>query len=491
MKRKALLSSLIVLFLSSCASGIGGSSLYFSSAPDASLSPIRSSANASSSPNDGPSSSSTRKSYPGFAPIEDAYHLSFPAILFDDETGIHTNMRLDIPEQYLSFTHPSTTFKKELALASMAFVSLAPFRERIEEAYDYFSFEDLVFSEDYDLEEKEDTLLYVLGHKSEGEFEIVNLTIAGYEYKKPWVENFNIGTEGNHAGFNALALKVLVPLISYLRNGFDLSKTKLYINAYSRSAAVANILSATLLDNRYIAEENLYAYLFSTPHGVDAAKAKEHPSVFNILHSADLITHVSPEAYGHVRIGVDIDISHEFSADVIASYHPSLAIPSFTANDKKDEKYSTDQEFVSYFLSLLLAPSDSYKNGKSEIDISTRANFASSLQSELGYLIALGFSLPQEALDDLLSLTETIDIGQAASLLEEDGVFNLLKPILDEHEVEYDEETLKRSVSKLVRAIGEKPTLAAKLMDEGFRNNLLRSIYFHTLECILPLLINL
>ena len=213
-----------------------------------------------------------------------------------------------------------------------------------------FGFEDVTYSPDYEAEESETSLLYVLGHKNIDGYNVINFTIAGYEYKKPWKENFDLGKTGNHQGFNQMALKALSPLIAYLREHGG-TNSKVFINGYSRSAAIANILCTILLDNSIVSEANLYAYLFETPKGIEISNTKSYPSIFNIINSADLITYVSPTEYGHKRAGVDIDINNEFAEEILLSYDKNLIVPSFTPNNNA---YQNDQEFIAYLLSLLL-----------------------------------------------------------------------------------------------------------------------------------------
>ena len=396
-------------------------------------------------------------------------------------------MKLDIPYESFSFAHASTSFNKNLALSALNFVSKAPYKEKISEAYLSFGFEDVTYSPDYEAEESETSLLYVLGHKNIDGYNVINFTIAGYEYKKPWKENFNLGKTGNHQGFNQMALKALSPLIAYLREhgGTD---SKVFINGYSRSAAIANILCTILLDNSIVSEANLYAYLFETPKGIEISNTKSYPSIFNIINSADLITYVSPTEYGHKRAGVDIDINNEFAEEILLSYDKNLIVPSFTPSNNA---YQNDQEFIAYLLSLLLEQSDSYKNGSSTFDISSRNAYCDNIQDDASYLIGVIFSLEYDELSELTDSFDDLELSQIANIFEDDGLYNLISPVLIEHGASFEEERLKASLNKLVKALKEKPSLMGKVTDKGFLDNALRTIYFHTLETVLPLLLNL
>ena len=485
MARKLFLSVLIATLLSSCGNiEVKESSTPPFSSMDISLSSIES---PSSTSPDSSSLSSNARSWKGYTPIEGAYHLNYDAILLKDEEGEPVQMKLDIPYESFSFAHASTSFNKNLALSALNFVSKAPYKEKISEAYLSFGFEDVTYSPDYEVEESETTLLYVLGHKNIDGYNLINFTIAGYEYKKPWKENFNLGKTGNHQGFNQMALKALSPLIAYLREHGG-TNSKVFINGYSRSAAIANILCTILLDNSIVSEANLYAYLFETPKGIEISNTKSYPSIFNIINSADLITYVSPTEYGHKRAGVDIDINNEFAEEILLSYDKNLIVPSFTPNNNA---YQNDQEFIAYLLSLLLEQSDSYKNGSSTFDISSRNAYCDNIQDDASYLIGVIFSLEYDELSELTDSFDDIELSQIANILEDDGLYNLISPVLLEHGASFEEERLKASLNKLVKALKEKPSLMGKVTDKGFLDNALRTIYFHTLETVLPLLLNL
>ena len=81
-------------------------------------------------------------------------------------------------------------------------------------------------------------------------------------YKLPWANNLTIGKTGNHAGFQSGANTVLAGLNNYLASYSTVNTRKIWINGYSRSAAIGDIVAYTLVDNNLVKEDNLYAYLF-------------------------------------------------------------------------------------------------------------------------------------------------------------------------------------------------------------------------------------
>jgi hypothetical protein len=139
----------------------------------------------------------------------------------------------------------------------------------------------------------------------------------------------------------------------------------------------------------------------------------------------------------------------------------------------------------------LLEQSDSYKNGTSTFDISSRNAYCDNIQDDASYLIGVIFSLEYDELSELTDSFDDIELSQIANIFEDDGLYNLISPVLIEHGASFEEERLKASLNKLVKALKEKPSLMGKVTDKGFLDNALRTIYFHTLETVLPLLLNL
>lgn len=415
---------------------------------------------------------------------ENHYRLNLSAILLKDKNNNPINLIYDIPNEYFSFDHSSTTFKKELALAALEFVNHAPFIDQIKETYDYYSFDNLVFSDEYEEEETDETLLYVIGHKKVNGYDLINLSIAGYNYQKPWGNNFNLGETGYHTGFNNSAMKLLPTVMNYLKQYEGESNVKLFINGYSRSAAIAERLAILLIDNKIIDEEHLYAYLFETPHGIDANNTNEYKSIFNIINSADLVTYVAPEKYGFKRAGIEIDLYKNNADELLQLFNKKLKLNAFASNNN----YADDVEFINYFLDYLLKPIEDEEESK---DISTRENFANNLQDDISYLLPFIFGLPQKVLDIISDSFDELKTVEKTDLLKEDGIYNFLVPILVENDVLYDAIMLKEVTNDLIKFIQQKPMFVTWAVSKNFINNLMRTIYFHTLETVLPLLVNL
>lgn len=503
MKRKLLLTTVIIsLLVTACnASSKESSKEPISSVPspsssessipsvESSSAPIISSYEPiSSTPTS--SSSSKREDIPVTG---DTFPLDFDAILLKDENKNPISIKYDIPKSYLSFDHDSTLFKKELALAAAPFIVYAPNKANIQKVYQFFEFDDIYMSEDYDLEETVNTIKCIIGHKHINDYELINVSVGGYEYMKPWQNNFTIGKTGNHQGFQDGAIKLLPMIISYLNKYKDASKVKVFINGYSRSAAIVNLVSTLLLDSNTVKEENYYAYLYETPQGVDINNTKEYKSVFNIINSADLITYVAPHEYHLKRAGVDIEIYKDNADELLKAYNDKIDIGRFTMQEKSESDpkagFDNDVEFVKFVMNYLLEPvGDNKPENMPSKDISSRENFVDNVQGDIGYVASFALSLPSKVIDAIVDKAKNTPLSDLLMVMQEDGPYNFISPVLDDYKISYDAETLKAKLNGILYLLQQKSNLLFMAMSEDMRANLLRTIYFHTLETVVPLI---
>ena len=82
-------------------------------------------------------------------------------------------------------------------------------------------------------------------------------------------------------------------------------------------------------------------------------------------------------------------------------------------------------------------------------------------------------------------------LGELLGLLSPDGIYNFILPILQEKEVVYEEEPLKAALNGLLYLVINKQMILLFAMDEASKADLMRSVYFHALETVVPLLIAL
>ena len=505
MKRKLLLTAVIIpLLITACSSprSEDQSSSANTSAPQSEIissEPTTSSEDARSEDksseaksSEEPSSSKEDKSNES-----DDYHLNFEALLLKDEEDKPLDIQYDIPKAYLSFDHASTTFKKELAIAASPFIANAHDEEEIKKVYQFFEFDDFFASEDYKLDETATTVKCFIGHKHYQDYELINISVNGLKYMKPWQSNFNIGQNGAHAGFKEGSDKLLPMIANYLNKYKDASKVKIFVNGYSRSAAICNMACAFLIDSKVIKEENLYAYLFETPRGIPNTNTNEYKSIFNIINSADLVTYVAPNEYGLKRVGVDVEIYKDNADEILKAFDERINIGTFTPKEKESEDttnyYTNDIEFTKYLMSYLLEPVDPETLTKDTPlkDISTRENFVNNVSGDIGFLASFFLSLPSEVIDAIMAKVKAAGLGELLGLLSPDGIYNFILPILQEKEVVYEEEPLKAALNGLLYLVINKQMILLFAMDEASKADLMRSVYFHALETVVPLLIAL
>ena len=434
-----------------------------------------------------PSSSSSASS--STQPVDEAYHAKVESMLLSDEEGKPIDVEFDVPKEYLSFAHKSTVFNKNLAIEALSFVAAAPYKEELARLYTYHSFDDIYYSEDYDKEQEKDSVLFSLAHKKIGNDDLVALSLSGYNYQKQWEQNLTIGKEGDHEGFMEGVTKVLPVFLDYLAK---YNEPKVFVNGYSRTAAIANLMSTFILDDKVVEESNYYAYLFETPKGVSVENTKEYKSIFNIVNSADLVTYVAPTEYGLKRVGVDIELYSENADAKVSEYNEKLVLPAFTAKEADPEDasvpyFTNDIEFVNYVIKYLLEPITEVGEGQQNRDISTRANFVDHIQGPASYLVSLLFSLPSDVMDDLKTKLAAMSMWDMLGLLSTDGLYNFLAPVLTEHNFAFDDDKLKANTNAAIELATQKIALLLLFASEDYKADFKRIIDFHALETVIPL----
>ena len=156
-------------------------------------------------------------------------------------------------------------------------------------------------------------------------------------------------------------------------------------------------------------------------------------------------------------------------------------MPTFTPK----EQYASEQELVDYFLSLLLEEKEN-----KDLDISTRENYYKNCEPYITYLLSLVFSFKQETLNKILDQFNKLTPGEMIKLLKPEGPYNLLKPILDECEEEYDDELFHASTVQLWSIVLATSKIIAMFTEKSANASLYRLLHFHSVETIFALLYN-
>lgn len=140
---------------------------------------------------------------------------------------------------------------------------------------------------------------------------IVAVVVRGTDDSvEEWSNNFDMGnpddgknswTSKYHKGFYQTEERVRKLLDQYV-DGLNLSSDVTYwITGHSRGAAIANILSAKLIDDG----NEVFAYTFATPSVImdSSAENEKYDSIFNIINTSDVVPYLPLELWGFKRFG--------------------------------------------------------------------------------------------------------------------------------------------------------------------------------------------
>lgn len=146
--------------------------------------------------------------------------------------------------------------------------------------------------------------------KNDPGYTLVAVVIRGGGYGSEWGGNFEIGEDGDHAGFD----KARDEVIRFLKEDYlpSISNTepqdlKLWIVGYSRGGATANMVAGTINNDPdvlgpYIEKENIFCYTFEAPQGVVQENMKgSYENIHNIVNTNDLVPLVAPSSWGFYR----------------------------------------------------------------------------------------------------------------------------------------------------------------------------------------------
>ncbi|HBC90952.1 MAG TPA: VWA domain-containing protein [Lactococcus sp.] len=139
----------------------------------------------------------------------------------------------------------------------------------------------------------------------EEDYTLIALAIRGGGYEAEWASNLTLGRSGEHQGFREASEKVLTFLDQYLKENKVTGKIKLWINGYSRAAAVTSLTAGALNKGRKLASgelkaEDMYAFCFEAPAGTLKGTGNDnerHDNIVNVINVNDVVTKVGPEVY--------------------------------------------------------------------------------------------------------------------------------------------------------------------------------------------------
>ena len=274
---------------------------------------------------------STAKFVSGAGTAENPYTVTDKAEINDNKISYRSDLlsnatiELNYSDSYF-LGEKGYTYNLDLARASLA-LELSAFTPKegdsnanIKKAYEYIGTDwETYVNYDKSLMNGEDKAAYSLATKtlSDGST-LIMVVLRGGGYGAEWRSNFHIGSGDFHNGFKTPADDVYATLTALISNAnIDTETAKIWITGYSRGAAIANLVSGMINNNRLIKPENLYSYLFAVPSGVKVdnqnAKAPVHSNIFNMILPYDIVPKVAMSEWGYGRYGVDMYVKNRNS----------------------------------------------------------------------------------------------------------------------------------------------------------------------------------
>ena len=160
------------------------------------------------------------------------------------------------------------------------------------------------------------------------EYEIITVFVRGTNgTEKEWCSNFDVGdlhrflddydcVEGknprqlnvdwnrksNHRGFDICATRIYRALAAYMTKFVDFESTPIFwLAGHSRGAAIANIVSASCIDEGH----KIFAYTYASPNTTanTEASAAKYDCIFNLINGDDFVPMLPMPEWGFTRYG--------------------------------------------------------------------------------------------------------------------------------------------------------------------------------------------
>lgn len=130
-----------------------------------------------------------------------------------------------------------------------------------------------------------------------------------------WSSNFDMGDPDEwdseyHKGFYTTEERIRSFINLYVNTKLASTDNLVYwVTGHSRGAALANILSANLIDEG----KEVYSYTFATPTTTisKSVNDEKYNSIFNFVNTSDFVTYVPLKQWGFDRFGITIDLNLE------------------------------------------------------------------------------------------------------------------------------------------------------------------------------------
>ena len=211
------------------------------------------------------------------------------------------------------FIESSDEYNHYLMQASLGLIT-ASFRHKAsqnlpnqsEEYFEKIGFENPSLA-GYDKDPTTDSIATVIASKKIDDFTLIAACACGKGYSKEWCSNLKVGDETRHVGFNEAAQKFEKRIYDYIEENNITGKIKLWFGGYSRAAAVANLVSADMIDSGDF--DDVYAYLVATPN--TTKDPKDYQGIYNIVGQYDPVSLIPLSTWGYGKNGKVFYLSAE------------------------------------------------------------------------------------------------------------------------------------------------------------------------------------
>ena len=198
-----------------------------------------------------------------------------------------------------------------------------------------------------------------IGRKEINGETLLAVAVRGANYGDEWIGDFEVyESQKNHRGFEIARDRAYRDLIDYVTMYDITGDIKFWIVGYSRGAAVANMLSAHVIDNGIadctVAPENMFAYTFETPMGTKNSDAREsiYDGIWNIVNPIDFVPMVAFSDWGYTRYGNDVFLPSKYSNSKQYYAYESKVLEK--VNDVLAEKKYKNESALDYVVNTCL-----------------------------------------------------------------------------------------------------------------------------------------
>lgn len=451
-----------------------------SSVDDRGSSSLTNSSNQPSSSIESSSKSTPTSTVPVFEPYKATINVNLSASL-NSSRLMPYQLQFAYDDSY--FLKDARAYSKNLSLLSFAASLVSGGNAEAQAFYETAKFSNIT-AYGYDTNPTEDSIGYVFAHKQVDTSTVVAITVRGFNYGMEWADNFLIGQNGNHEGFNARANEINQSLNRYIAM-FCRGKSplKFWITGYSRGGGVANVLSSLIMQKGTYSAENIFTYTFEAPACLDADNCIRYENVHNVRNANDLVTCIPPESYGLGRCGIDYPIYDENVSEIVKTFDSGIEIPAFVPN--ADSGYTNDSELVAYILNSI------FNQEESDNSANTREEYVTRYQEGLTYIVGLLFSLSMRTRNAMMQDLQDLGFGVLSVISSGQNLHDFIKPYLDNDRLMYRDDALLDSCDTLQKAI---INLFMKVFliyaDETYKPSLTRLIDMHYPEVTYALLLN-